>query len=749
MELLNKSLLLITKKYLRNGLWFIFIIISTACQQERASISYNGIEAEPAITLLTKATTKAQINNILNRVQNQPRYGFDWSAFWKLAKIKAVAQKFDSESKKQFYALSLLTCQRDSRDQFAQLALEDISAHAFLFDSKMQCQLPLFQSSFVNYFKFYQKEMRDQNLTALPFFAQLIKNQTLDASQEQTLRDVFDAYPPKHWQTLLSQAIFSEHTSDAILILNVYETVKGKFGLAENILAPLLTKESEIGLFIQSLGLTTSLTVLQKIPPASYAHLQKKYQTLPKILKELSKTFQDNLNESLSLNNTYQNLLALVQVLTLMESSLDYKTLFFEVDVLLKKIEISMTQKSDTFAQFLIENETSSWILWFKWRSGLTVTEQEVSDVLDSEKTNSRWLQVAHQRLKMNTLSDAFRIHAEIESFCQKMKDLNVSEQHIEIPMFSAQILSQPGCVSLKNTEPNDILEIHTDSLSMSSFSVLKTKGAHVVVDAKNVDLAIVDLSNQMSHPDLPQEPNPADADAVVLPVILGFELANDTDMHSKGFYYFVTHFTWRTAAPGLAATIQPLPGLPGGDLQINAQSISPFVFVSLGGVGQKGAPRTSGGKASESNIDMVLFRDTFEGTSEKTLQKTLLRPSIGVLLNLFENAQRNPETKRIMVYNNTEIWTKLIDDSQKQKALKICNQSLIDMNCAQKIANLAVNQVAEEIQKDQSLYGANFILERLATSDFIEPSGEPGPLNLNGEQGPSGELIVQTKGIL
>lgn len=713
------------------------------CQQESPNVQYQGLSAQSAITLLKTARTADQKKQIINRVSKDPRYGFDWREFWSLAAEDDVAAGLDPSLLKFFFSLSKVSCQKDSHSAFAQAVFKYPDYHDLLLGDDASCYMDLPEEPFVKYFNFYKERLIQMSAAESSRFVNLLTRQQVSDSTV-SIKVHLDTIPMKTWGDWILKVLVANQAPLAMRTIDIYESVYGASGLAEMAIVPVLSSPLNFRIFLDKIKMNKTVDLLNRLPRSFYLSDKNSYIDWQQILTTLSLHFEKETYFTTPSRNSaelaFQDYVALHQILLLLEGKLSYEVLLSQYDLLTRKMETYASAKDneDLFAKV----SPSSLLLWLKYRAGKKVSMRELDQVLRAEQTVSR-LQISHhKRLQVHISEDWQMNHSAIRSYCSHLQRMNVTNRKIDINDFRFELLQKPGCVELVGGQEGQEVALEFETLQMSMSSVLMTGGVSLKLSGQSFDASIIDLTSTLSHQNLLAEPPQADDGAVAFPVLFGFRIRGATDFFPPGTYYLVSHLTWRKATDGRASAQAPVAGYPGGHLLVEAEEVLPLKAISLGGPGQKAAPRRAGGEESVSIVDRSAIRQDMSGEAS-----LLSRPDLRRFRYLLENAEKNLETNKINIYMQTEVWWKHLSYQQKQKVIAICGTSTPDTDCSHDLAKKAATQIVQELKNLQDA-DENYVLPRLADETYTESAGLLGSMNEDGAEGQPGAVEIVKKGI-
>ena len=724
-------------------------LLFIGCQKNSETIEYKGIGEKQAVQLLVRAQSAKQQTSVIERIRRDSRHGFAWESFWNEIRRENLLHDLEPQVKGELLGLVAESCSEPAYEAFAKLIFTQVDRHDLLLNVTNQCSFALSDQLYLDYFTFYRGKVIAGEASSFEPFSQLVSRQMQAGEATLSLRNSFDSVAPAQWSQIIENGFEKARAEASMELIDAYEKVYGSYELADVLLKPALSSPDEFATLMKSFGFGRTLDLLQRVPENYFTSLADQKINLEIPLTLIVQTYSQQqyrpLNTFSLAEQAYRDFLSIAHIIQRAESNLSYQTIFDWSDGMFSTLERWI--KTDRLSQIYDRFEPSVFLLWTRYRLGEELTERKVVETVKNQSTVSPWREALEALLLIHVQNNQELAHQQVQQFCAKLNDLGVPSRQVPITQFSADTLKTPGCVEVTETAEDSIINIEVESLDMNLATVLSTSGASLSINAKTVDASIIDLTNTQTHPDLPAEATPTESNAVVFPVLLGLQILNDTGIYGPGFYYMLSHFTWRKAATGAAATAQPLTGFPGGDLNIQAETSTPFQAVSLGGDGQKAAPPLTGGSADVSVIDPSNVSLEFSSLAGVLpARRLLVRPDVRAIKHLLQFAERTDENK-IRVYADTEIWWRNLNAEQKQKVSVICNSEIPDQECSHRLAEQAIIQLVTEITAESTNLDQNSVLDRLASTTYHEFKGSPGPINPSGERGASGTIQTDIQG--
>lgn len=322
------------------------------------------------------------------------------------------------------------------------------------------------------------------------------------------------------------------------------------------------------------------------------------------------------------------------------------------------------------------------------------------------------------------------------QKFCEAVGTVTLDSLVTELPSGCFQLNSDGTTITVKRP------------LRHSFFSALEIDVEKLVLKAERNHLGIIDLSSNYVHEMAKAGTTPVEHDAVVIPLVLGFQSELKRGIFNReSNYYFFYHLIYQGPLSGPAPdkAALPLNGKRGGDLSIERPNGNIFNFISLGGEGQKASPVLPGGRGHDFKFDEAQFELWVSGFVD--YDSYLMVPSLRTVDNLksLSMVARRSENKLFISYL----------DPNYLKQLPSIDQSLIEKNIS--IMNAREGwgcTLSECMLKRAADYAVKEITSLLAVEDYknllinMSPSfrlenGSAGPTVSNGKRGNNGKVTI------
>jgi hypothetical protein len=465
-------------------------------------------------------------------------------------------------------------------------------------------------------------------------------------------------------------------------------------------------------------------------------------------------------------SDNFDGLQALVEVLHLFEAipqriahPPDSASLLIWYQQMLKSLEPGLIKAPERTAQWMQANDSDLIVSWLKYRLGIPWTNDDRLR-LDKRIAVDFLEEALLKKLRLHVLPwTPEELHQGLTAYCQWLEQQGLRRRYVSGKDFNWESLTLPGCLELKEIQTaSDHVDRQSPSpVEMSFDSVLISNGWNLNLRAPGFDGSFLDLSTQLQWPNLPPEPEPPQDDAIAFPLLMGLGIDRGDILRGSGIYYFVYHYTWRTAQAGRAAEQPPQNGYNGADFYLTGTDPSLVhapTFVSLGGSGQRAVPPRPGGRPSTSKVMWSSLSESLNnavGFDGQSANKPfgLPDPNVQILDLLFTYGRLDTDRKYVIYIEPGRLLENITAD-QSAKANMACPASPTQMDCWRQLTLLAARELQQEFARlcpeengkttcpEKVL---QIVLSRLNSSYFVEPGGPSGPINPDGLPGTDGHF--------
>jgi hypothetical protein len=752
----------------------LFLVEMVGCFPSDPQLSYVGVDAPGAISLLDNAHSPDEQEVVVRKIETDRREGFDWPYFWTQLSVNQRLSPYPKALRRRLFVLAAHSCSSGGFDAFADLVLRMDDGYDLVTGPNRACAQPLSESLLSKYLNLFSSRLWPKDgqgvQAALPTgtpeaareLAELITNeyQLRPTNQRMTL---LKSLSTNQWSTLIDQLL---KLGEGHLASELVQAAQREYGGIQFIDTMILSWVSQPDGFQQMieknelLDMALLLTSDDQLLVTSQNVTAQQWQP---IFDGLQKRFI----ESATLKSeNFDGLLALVQVLHIFESipqrlahPPDAAALLIWYQRMLKSLEPGLATTPEATAQWMQANDSDLIALWLKYRLGISWTDFD-RDRLDKMIAANFLEEGLIKKLRLHVLPwTSQELQHGFAAYCQWLEQQGIPRRLVSGTNFNWEILTDPGCVELKGVQAvSDHLDRQSATpVEMSFDSVLISDGWNLNLQAPGFDGSFLDLSTTLRWPDLPPEPEPPQDDAVAFPLLMGLGIDRGDILKGSGIYYFVYHYTWRAAQAGRPAEQQPQTGYSGADFDLtgaNPNSVHAPTFVSLGGLGQKGVPPRPGGRSSPSEVMWSTLAESlntavgFDGKSG-TKPFALPDPTVKILDLLFKNGRLDTDQKYVLYIEPDRLLQNITAD-QIAKANMACPPSPTQMDCWRQLTLLAAQQLHQEFasvcpeENDHSTCPENVlqnVFSRLNSAYFVEAAGAQGPVNPDGPQGAEGHF--------
>jgi hypothetical protein len=419
-----------------------------------------------------------------------------------------------------------------------------------------------------------------------------------------------------------------------------------------------------------------------------------------------------------------------------------------------RSFEATLRQKASAMSVlFQVKGVDASWLL-MRLNSLYALnpeTRAQVSTPWASEENLNALEQAMRYRVLAHTANDASQRMGFISKLCEIFQNQGAPLTSLDLNAPAETML--PGCYKLVLQGKNN--SVVTDKLSLPFDSVLRTYGKNLEIKSNQIDAAFIDASEYNPMPELSQEAPPEDANALVLPLLVGLRVAGPQSASPDDIVFFPVHTVLREARGNLVSKQRPNQGNQGGNLKIQTSKLSTqFVpsFISFGSDGQKGAPAVPGGYGDESYLSVTRIDRSMMDWTGPQGEGVSFMPKVShkELRDLWVKA-KDSGALPLLQYSVDHTLSSL-QDNQKNKLLRYCELQGYAKDTLEKCFLNALMPKAENIVRNlidtyQSL-GQNNINSFPAVLNgekvYSLPAGAPGGSNPNGAIGERGTLWLE-----
>lgn len=746
----------------------LLVLVCTACSPSDPHLTYQGIDASGAISMLDKAVTEDNQNLALSKIEKDRRAGFDWSYFWDHLQESGRLDRLSPAQRDRIFALSAQSCSVDGFAKFADLALRARMGFDFVIGPKKVCAEPLLEKEAEKYVRYFTSVFaKVDGAESYRRLAELLVTQVSLVSPGRRSK-VFDLVSTNQIQETIESLLTDGRGDLAARLVQAYQQEFGGVRFVQSLVTNWWKHPDVFKTAIARDNLIDIVRVMVA-DPGLLVRLPKIDETiLRQDLKVIGDKFNQELAGSVTTSQTYEEILRTLHLLGQMPQNFRTGPKFEDqlswYENLLRATEAFLRRSPDA-EQMLAATDTDPVSMWLKLRLREKWTDRDQS--LVQKITPVHPLMAALMwKIKLRSEESPILRHRDLGRYCSWLMSQGIAETTIPVGEFKWARLSRPGCVHLKAPATPTASIQTTDKKIQSAFdSVLLTDGWNLQAKFDSFDGAFIDLTTALKHPALPPEATPEQDNAVAIPLMLGLRIDNPRILNGVGIYYFIYHYTWRKARDGRAAEQAPLAGYQGANLSISvtdeAHSIPPTV-VSLGGPGQTAAPRRAGGRSAVSEVDWsslsrALSHAKTESGGLNAQPMPISNPSMRVLNLLFQSGEINDHGELRLYIDPQRLFVALTPEEQNAE-LQVCPSGAADLDCWHDVSMKAAGELwrdyiaacpkASGSERECRSNMQDVVLDRLNSDRFEEAGGKLGPINFNGPFGGNGHFSWNGKEI-
>lgn len=735
----------------------VLLLLLMACDGSGPELSYRGISAESASSIIVSNPESQALRQTVVRVRTDRQFGFDWEQFWTRLGEGDVLSQISAEDQEVLLSLYVEVCSAEHKEAFTELILNHPEHYQYLFQSDCPEVLPI---TLIDEMTSRLSGGFLRARTLQPQWDRYIADLSYHALQHhgpQQAAQVMNRLNEQEWRDFLNFLVAQQDSERLVMAVEAYQRTYSTMQFSRWIVLSLSQDATMMRAFIALYGYAPTLHLFSQLPLQMLREEDisaDNWQSLLDLFVELYIGYvaasEGELGRVREIYQLHQRLLPLIHLSSFrlsIESILVYESRIFE------RIEnqvASMAQKEALLGS-LAPSDT---LRLLEWRySGLERREELVEEWGSSllSLTESPLQEYQQKRWSLLLEQEPSVAAVRRQQLCQDLESNGLLPRVIEASEFRWEMTQQPGCLIFSDGQEGRTLSLSEENVRMSLGAVLVSRGTHLHLEAESFAGSIIDLSSEFVHENLPEEPTPSSYDAKALPVLFGLNVMDEDAPFLTGIHYLLFHYVWREAADGEETSVVPETGRPGGDLTLEleqAQAVLPKL-VSLGGGGQTGTPSRAGGLPDESYYPMYRFEEALANTSNNTtdVYRVLFRPTVFSLQELIEFAERD-EVGSIPLYVNHEVWWNGLPVEQKEKVSEFCQDSGLEGEaCTHHLAQLSAQQMSARMAEVDEEEVSSVLLQQMGASRFELPGGALGPENASGSTGASGRLVLQVDG--
>lgn len=729
--------------------------------------SYDNLRVSPNTLLnrLEKAKTDEERTMLLEGLQSQDAYRFDWPVFWEQLAIRPLGATLHQSHRAQLESLASSRCEVFT--EFTRFVLSVKGSIEVVTSNSRLCPTSLTPDVAMQ----VATRMASGSSAAevLESFSFLTKEASVPGREDQWMRELEKAEPLL--QTYATKLMISaEHRSAYLDGIGLMRRERRRF-YPRDFLPRLLADEARLNEWFARFpgkpAFDSLVELVAEIPVFSPTE-----QSIGHLVSAMNKALLASGANSVAELGP--------KALKLMLTALRHAPLRLQatsVDPILQQVEMLLLELEDgTRAQVLgqwlsQENLEIDYglIQWLALRMDGPSREFEVLVRQSLQNPNPSVVNQSSLGLD-RMIRSLLRAFIEpgpakklvFETICKQWESTNVPLVQIsdgdKLQLLLENRLA-PGCYALTGGQD---MEIHSElPLGMAFGSVLLGSDQSISLQAPRVSLGSVYLSRSTVMPQLATTPTPPSANALAFPLLLAVVVKERTEFFAPATHFFVYHYTFREALAGEAEPEFPAPGDDGRDLTLATAEVPlAFPFYSEGGQGQIGAHPRPGGQGDTSFVSFeklgtwvraLIDEEKLDIPDQGKMNDRLTLESADDLLN---HAERSAEGE--IKVRTVPGYLERLAPLQRQKVILACREILgmSEVSRAQledcfykRFPQAAMHNLELTItrsHKDGSLSRNGDFPALNPERDFDLPPGKKGPINPNGPDGKPGELILK-----
>lgn len=741
---------------------FLTAVLSAlgACSQPggQTNYSYKGIEADYAASRILSAGSSEEARDVIGKVRSEAQFGFRWTHFWERLAGAGALGRLAPESRVALLNLQEFSCAEGAFQAYSRLVLTDPAYLGYLAGEGRVCETPLRFEELDRSLEVLSAGLENQNPAAQStargrIAALLVREQRLGNSIDW--RPLLSRISGARWVEIGQNLLGGTQVAPLADLIRLHYVTFGRADFSEAVFAPIVGNPQRFSALVDRLGSQDVLGLLRYSPVVTKSQPTVQASTWQANLDALGRDFQRRSGQGVAPANwgeLWNQYLGLRDFERRVGGAGRGTERLAWLEGILRAVERELRRDPERAKQFLARENDSLDRIWLEYRIDRQLIKVD-AERLGKQEVRDELERLWKIRLDLARDWSQRELHDGILNFCKEIGAEVTSLGRPQVGL-AADELRRPGCWELTETteeKTKEKVEWRAGAYTQGFFSVLFTNGRNLDLEADAIDASVIDSTALRVHPDLPVEPTPASADAIVLPFVLGLRIQDpEAFAYGAGIHYFLYHYVARSPEAGAASSVAPAKGFGGGNLRVAARSTNNSylpIVVGIGGPGQRGAPRRAGGRASRSELSWSKARSDLRNSAppagaENQQAIPIPPPSLITLGRLFEAAERNPNDGRIRVYLNASLYRSWLSPEQVEKFNRICSGASFEACMESLLPRAAAQLEALSVAAVPNL-GAEAVLDEVQTGEFRVADGALGPENPAGAEGDAGEIQI------
>ncbi len=137
----------------------LFLAETIGCAPSDPKLSYVGVDAPGAITILDKAQSPDEQQMAVRKIETDRREGFDWQYFWTQLALNQRLKPYPAVLRRRIFVLAAHSCSSGGFDKFAELVLKTNDGYDLVVGPNRLCAQPLNDELFAKYLNLYSSRI--------------------------------------------------------------------------------------------------------------------------------------------------------------------------------------------------------------------------------------------------------------------------------------------------------------------------------------------------------------------------------------------------------------------------------------------------------------------------------------------------------------------------------------------------------------------------------------------------------------
>ncbi len=322
-------------------------LLVAGCGGGDPGVSYRGISAENAITLLSKAEGQEEQLAVLKAVESDAQFGFDWLYFWESVRNQNLEAGLEAAADDFLFHLGEKFCESTSFDAYAQVVLRRPSHYPRIVQPSRSCSFALNADTLMKYFTVLSSGEISEELGDR-YLVELLSSYSQKVPSHQ-MQEILNQRTERQWAELLHRLVHGEQADLALQLLSVHQKIFGVVHFLELMTAPILASPQLLEKFTEALGLnfvlrllTTSPERVSVVPEILQAHWESSMAYLARVYAASPPPSEEDMSWDTYLAELYAQYKSTALLLNHLRLKVPASFLLQIEEVLLRKLEAAL-----------------------------------------------------------------------------------------------------------------------------------------------------------------------------------------------------------------------------------------------------------------------------------------------------------------------------------------------------------------------------------------------------------------------